>query len=300
MTDASPTASCQTACPADALARAIDVAGSPACVGIDPVLGRIPESVRESSGSDTDAVLAFCLGVLDAAVGVAGVVKPQSACFERFGSKGYAVLERVIDHAKGLGYVVILDAKRGDIGNSADHYAAGAASMGADWITVSPYMGPSTIEPFLDAGLGVFALCRTSNPDSDCLQTLDTGGQTVAERTAGMIAEMGQSRMGQRGLSCLGAVVGATKSAAEGKRLRAYMPGQYMLVPGVGAQGGTPEEVRPLRRTGASVQSPGDLGVIVNASRSVLYPQARPGQSWQGAVRDAATLFADSLRVIGE
>jgi orotidine-5'-phosphate decarboxylase len=283
--------------PSDRLARAMDIAGSPACVGLDPVLGSLPPEIREGSSSETDAIEKFCVGVLEAVVGVAGVVKPQSACFERYGSAGYAVLERVVAHAKRLGFVVILDAKRGDIGSSAEHYAAGARSMGADWITVSPYMGPSTIEPFLEAGLGVFALCRTSNPDSDRLQALDTGGATLAERTAEMIAEMGAAHTGGSGLSVLGAVVGATKSAEDGARLRARMPDQILLVPGVGAQGGTAAEVVPLVRVGQ--HSPGTAGVVVNASRSVLYPKRAPGQAWQGAVRQAADQFAGSLRILG-
>lgn len=292
-----PATTTNTAHRADALARAIDIAGSPACVGLDPVLASLPAEVRSAAASETDAIEHFCTGVLDAVVGVVGVVKPQSACFERHGSAGYAVLERVIARAKGLGFVVILDAKRGDIGSSAEHYAAGAASMGADWITVSPYMGPSTIEPFLAAGLGVFALCRTSNPDSDRLQCLDTGAGTLAEQTAGMIAEMGVSSVGRTGLSALGAVVGATKSDADGTRLRARMPDQILLVPGVGAQGGTAGQVVPLARPNAV--SAGTLGVVVNASRSVLYPKAAPGQAWQGAVHGAADQFAASLGVIG-
>ena len=283
--------------PSDRLARAMEIAGSPACVGLDPVLASLPIQVREAADSETDAIERFCIGVLEAVVGVVGVVKPQSACFERYGSAGYAVLERVVAHAKRLGFVVILDAKRGDIGSSAEHYAAGARSMGADWITVSPYMGPSTIEPFLDAGLGVFALCRTSNPDSDALQSLDTGGMSVAERTAEMIADMGSTRRGGSGLSVLGAVVGATKSAEDGARLRARMPDQIMLVPGVGAQGGTAAEVVPLVRPGHA--TPGTVGVVVNASRSVLYPRAAPGQAWMGAVRQAADQFAGSLSVLG-
>lgn len=299
MTDAHPVA---------ALARAMDTAGSPACVGLDPVFASLPEGVRSAAASETDAVERFCLGVLDAVSGVVGVVKPQSACFERYGSAGYAVLERVIDRARHLGLVVILDAKRGDIGSSAEHYAAGARSMGADWITVSPYMGPSTIEPFLDAGLGVFALCRTSNPDSDRLQTLDAGGMTVAERTAEMIAEIGAGRRDGGGMSMLGAVVGATKSSADGTRLRALMPDQYLLVPGVGAQGGTAAEVRPLARPGmgaegASPRPASSLGVVVNASRSVLYPATAPavgGGEWAAAVHAAALAFAASLAVIGD
>ena len=284
--------------PADTLAAAIDRAGSPACVGLDPVFASLPSAVRDAAGSEADACERFCRGVLDAVAGVVGVVKPQAACFERYGSAGVAVLERVVDHARRLGLVVIYDAKRGDIGSSADHYAAGARSLGADWITVSPYMGPSTIEPFLAAGLGVFALCRTSNPDSDRLQTLDAHGRTVAEHTAVMIAEIGVRSIGSSGVSALGAVVGATKSGADGARLREVMPGQFLLVPGVGAQGGTAEEVRPLARPGG--EGPGSLGVVVNASRSVLYPAGGDHGRWADAVSDAARSFAASLSVISE
>lgn len=291
-----PAATSATATRSDQLCRAIDASGTPGCVGLDPVLERIPEPVRDAASTDADAIGRFCADVLESIVGVVGVVKPQSACFERYGSAGYAALEQTVAHAKKLGFVVILDAKRGDIGSSAEHYAAGAVSMGADWITVSPYMGPSTIEPFLDAGLGVFALCRTSNPDSDRLQSLESGGSTLAQHTASMIAEMGASRVGAHGLSDLGAVVGATKSAEDGVALRGRMPGQFMLVPGVGAQGGTAEEVRPLARTVASSVS--TLGVVVNASRSVLYPITTTGRSWQGDVRGAAEAFKQSLGVL--
>ncbi|KAA0215515.1 MAG: orotidine-5'-phosphate decarboxylase [Leptolyngbya sp. PLA3] len=271
--------------PADQLSRAILEKGTAACVGIDPDPDRLPERVRTRPGCHAEDVRTFCLGVIDAVADVVGVVKPQSACFERFGSLGYGVLEDVVARARERGLVVILDAKRGDIDSSAAHYAHGAAAMGAHWITVSPYMGPSTIEPFLEAGLGVFALCRTSNADSGRLQALDAGGRTLAERTGEMLAEMGQSRMGACGLSAVGAVVGATRRAGEVARLRALMPDTVFLAPGFGAQGGTLAELSPMRRPGASDAA--GLGVVVNASRSVLYPKP-VGADWQAAVRTAA------------
>ncbi len=284
--------------PADLLSRAMDAAGNPGCVGLDPVLASMPAEARDGAGSDTAAIERFCEGVLEAVAGVVGVVKPQAACFERYGAAGYGVLERIVAKARSMGFVVVLDAKRGDIGSSAEHYAAGAAAMGAHWITVSPYMGPSTIEPFLDAGLGVFALCRTSNPDSDRVQQLDAGGRTVAERVGAMIAEIGENRLGHGGLSALGAVVGATKSGQEGASLRGSMPRQFLLVPGVGAQGGTPREVAPLCR--ADGRSVGETGVVVNASRSVLYAERPAGGRWQEGVRRAAERFAASLGVLDE
>lgn len=276
----------------DVMVSAINAADSAACVGIDPVFSKLPQELR--SLPETEAIEQLCGAIVDACAGVVGVVKPQSACFERYGSAGYAILERTIARARDAGLVVILDAKRGDIGSSAQHYALGAADMGAHFITLSPYMGPSTIEPFLDAGLGVFALARTSNPDSDRLQTPAlSNGKTVAEEVGTMIAEIGSSRRGKSGLSDLGAVVGATK-AADAQTLRELMPNQMFLVPGVGAQGGSIDDVRTLVRTNAD--SPGTLGVIVNASRSVNYATPSDGQSWKDAIHAAAVAFASDLR----
>ncbi|HCT45776.1 MAG: orotidine-5'-phosphate decarboxylase [Phycisphaerae bacterium] len=278
----------------DLLVSRIDQMGTPACVGIDPVYSKLPEQLR--SADEADAIASFSLSVLDAVAGQVPAVKPQSACFERYGSEGYAALERVIAKARDLGLVVILDAKRGDIGSSAQHYAKGAADMGAHFITVSPYMGPSTIEPFLDAGLGVFALARTSNPDSDEVQLQQLAdGRHVVHAISSMIAKMGSTQTGSSGLSALGAVVGATKAGDEMGKLRELMPDQMFLVPGVGAQGGTVEDVRPMCRLDAS--SAGQLGVIVNASRSVLYPQANT-ERWQDGVHQAAIGFAESLRTL--
>lgn len=278
--------------PADLLAAAMRTRNTAACVGIDPDLPRLPESVRHCQGSDIQRVRTFCLGVIDAVADLVPVVKPQSACFERFGSAGYRVLEDVITRAKERGLIVILDAKRGDIDTSARHYAFGARAMGADWITVSPYMGPSTIEPFLEAGLGVFALCRTSNADSDRLQSLDTGSGTLADRVAELLSQLGSARVGSCGLSSVGAVVGATRSPDETLRLRQAMPSLPFLVPGFGAQGGTLAALKPMVR--AESNDVASQGVIVNASRSVLYPPARPGQDWTETVRAAArSLIAD-------
>ncbi len=281
--------------PIDTLVSAIDTHATPACVGIDPVFAKLPVSLQ--SHDELDAIEQHCTAVIDACNGVVGVVKPQSACFERYGSAGYAILERTITRARDAGLVVILDAKRGDIGSSAQHYAAGAAGMGAHFITVSPYMGPSTIEPFLNAGLGVFALVRTSNPDSDQLQSIATDDRRIiAQRVASMIAEMGSAEVSKSGLSALGAVVGATKSAADGLALRELMPNQMLLVPGVGAQGGTVNDVYPLVRTNA--KAAGELGVIINASRSVIFAPPTDRESWQDAIHDAAKKFAEGLRVL--
>ena len=270
----------------DLLTDAIDKAGTPACVGIDPVLERIPADV---GGEGVGRVRTFCLGALDAVAGVVPAVKPQSACFERFGSSGVAVLEDVIGRARDLGLVVVLDVKRGDIGTTAAHYAASAVSMGAHAVTVNGYMGPSAVTPFVEAGLGVYVLVRTSNADSGYLQSCRLeSGKTAAERMAEMVVELGRDRVGESGLSSVGAVVGVSRATAdEVDGLRDWMPGAPVLVPGVGAQGGTVEDVRPLVRAG---RVGGRVGVLVNASRSVLYVDG-PGD-WRGRVRSAAERFA--------
>lgn len=291
---------------ADQLAARLNSAGTVACVGLDPDLERIPAHVRKSSDSDAQAIERFCLGVIDAVAPIVGVVKPQAACFERFGSQGVAALERVCIAARDAGLIVILDAKRGDIGVSARHYAASAANaFKAHAITLNPYLGMETIEPYLELGLGVFVLVRTSNPGSDELQnhpvvTTSDNQQspaTIAEVVAMQTAELGGRAVGSATpLSAVGAVVGATK-AEQGARLRALMPNQVFLVPGFGAQGGTTDDIRKLVRPDA--KTPGNAGVIVNSSRAVLYPQVGDNtgsHDWISTIETAARAFVDQLR----
>lgn len=279
---------------ADRLAGVMDRVGSPVCVGLDPVIERLPEPVRAEHWEPVRAIGAFCKGVIDSVADYVGVVKPQSACFERYGSAGVKTLEHTIEHAKARGLVVILDAKRGDIGISAQHYAAAVRHLGADAVTVNAYLGPSTVEPYLDAGLGVFVLVRTSNPDSDEVQARAlAGGENVAAMMAGQVRALGRERLGVCGLSDAGAVVGATK-AADGAVLRGLMPEQVFLVPGYGAQGGNAADVRALLRAGATTA--GTCGVVVNASRSVLYPGG--AGDWRDAVAGAARAYAAEVRAI--
>ncbi|MBY0307585.1 MAG: orotidine-5'-phosphate decarboxylase [Phycisphaerales bacterium] len=274
---------------ADRLAAAIDRTGSIACVGLDPVLEKLPPAC--TTGCDApSAIHSFCDGILQAVVGLVPVVKFQSACFERYGPPGLAALNASISHARSLGLITILDAKRGDIGISAEHYAHAAfVTAQADALTVNPYLGMETLEPYLAVGgpaRGLFVLVRTSNPGSDALQSLAlTDGRTVGEAVGGMVAAVGRKSLGANGLSSVGAVVGATK-AADATRLRAAMPDQVFLVPGYGAQGGQAEDVRPMLRTG---KTPSSRALLVTASRSVIYPigEAR-SPVWTENVRTAA------------
>lgn len=297
---------------ADRLHEAIGRFGTPACVGLDPVVEKLPAAARSgrlARAGAAEQIEAFCMGILDAVAETVPIVKPQSACFERYGQSGLGVLRKVINAAHARGLLVILDAKRGDIGTTAEHYAAAAfgpqgasaerPGFAADGITLSGYMGMDTIEPFLahDLTAGVFVLVRTSNPGSDAIQAQRLeDGRTVAEMVADQVAELGRrpGNTGACGLSRVGAVVGATKSA-EAAALRARMSDQFLLIPGYGAQGGTLADLKPMLRTTTNAA---DAGIVVNASRSVIYASASTTEDWIGSVREAARRFADDLRTM--
>lgn len=273
----------------DRLDAAIAGVGSPVCVGLDPVLDRLPGAVRAAGAAGgLGAIEAFSRGVIEAVAGQVAAVKFQSACYERWGGAGLSVLADLARRAEDLGLVVILDAKRGDIGISAEHYAAAALAQHADAITVNGYLGPSGVLPFLEAGLGVFVLVRTSNPDSDSVQSVRLAdGRSVAEMMADHVAHLGRDYLGSCGLSDAGAVVGLTK-AGDGPALRARMPDQVFLIPGYGAQGGSPGAIRALLRADGR-------GVLVSASRSVIYPPDGDTGDWRSAVIRAAERFAGEV-----
>ncbi len=275
---------------ADRLMTAIDQKGAPVCVGIDPVFDRLPAAIRDQTDQPTAAFQAWGLGLLEAVAAHTPAVKFQSACFERYGSGGAAVLESLINHAAALELIVILDAKRGDIGISAEHYAAGCLADPVDALTVNPYLGPDTLEPYAQTGKGVFVLVRTSNPGSDDLQTLPLmDGRTVGQTVATFVADLGISRLGVRGYSDIGAVVGATKPN-EIAELRQRMPQQYFLVPGYGAQGGTADDVKPCFNADG-------YGALITASRSVIYAGA-DSSDWSAPIADAAAQLNRDIAAI--
>ena len=232
----------------------------------------------------------FCIGVIDAVAEHAAAVKPQVAFFEALGGPGMTALERVCAHAREAELLVIADAKRGDIRSTAEAYAQawiyrrddGAPT--ADAVTVNPYLGGDSLEPFLAAchdGAGVFVLARTSNPGSGDLQeALLADGRPVWERTAELIAGWGGPFVGASGLSAVGAVVGATWPEAVA-RARELMPHQPLLLPGVGAQGGSAADLAAAFRDHPA-------GGLVVAARSVIYAWRERGGDWQQGVRTAA------------
>ena len=262
---------------ADKLRERIDKVDSSLVIGIDPdpkrLFGEKSEFQRANPGLSHEALLdAFCDGVIEAAATTACAVKPQAAFFEAMGIWGYSSLARCMKAARGRGIPVILDAKRGDIGNTASAYAAAyldsSAPFFADALTVNPYLGPDTLEPFATAasrsGSGLFVLVKTSNPGSGAFQdTLLADGRPLYLKVGQVVREIGQASMGQCGYSDIGAVVGATYPE-ELSAIRKAMPETTFLVPGYGAQGGTAEDVRGAFNNDS-------YGAVVSSSRGIIF-----------------------------
>ena len=273
--------------PGDRLSARIAAAAAPICIGLDPVHERLPEALRHEA--PIESIGSFCDGVLSSIGRIAPCVKIQSACFERYSASGIALMERVSRNAIERGFEVILDAKRGDIGISAEHYAVAAHSLGVHWVTLNGYLGEDGIRPFLDLGLGVFVLVRTSNPSGDEIQSLRfADGSMVAGKVGEMLARLGEEYAGEGDFSSVGAVVGATKPE-DARELRGVMPQQPFLLPGYGAQGGGAEGVQAARDARGG-------GVLVTASRSVIYPDGSTKVSWMDLVRNAAEQFSLEIR----
>ena len=292
---------------ADRLADAVRRKG-PLCVGLDPRHDQLPAGLWDrhvDNGLDglAEASEEFCLKVLDLAAPFAGVVKPQAAFFELAGPAGMRALSAVLDRAKELGFVTVLDAKRGDIASTATAYAdaafAGAKSArwtipvwDADALTINPYLGRDAVEPFLTAakaaGRGVFVLVRTSNPGAGLFQDLVCDGRPVYRHVAEAVAAWNAPTVGACGLGDVGAVVGATHPA-ELRELREAMPDVWLLVPGYGAQGGTAADVKAAYR-------PDGLGAVVNSSRGVTFPFHPDDPDWEAKVTAAAAKAAAELK----
>lgn len=265
---------------ADRLVVAVERKGAPLCVGLDPDPALMPAGV---------GVAEFCRGIVDAVAEQAVAVKPQSAFFEAQGSTGWATLVEVCEHARAAGLLVIADVKRGDVPSTDRAYAAAFAPL-ADALTVNPYLGFDSLEPFFaHEGLGVLAILKTSNPGSADIQDLPLAdGRPLWQHIAGLLDRWGENLVGASGLSRLGAVVGATHPAVL-ETARSLMPQAVFLLPGVGAQGGKPEDL-------AAAFTPGPASALVSASRSVIY--ASGGADWQEAAAAEAARLADELRAV--
>ncbi len=273
------------------LARAVRES-VPCCVGIDPHMASLPRALSGVSQLREDLrVLTWCMGVLDAIKGIVPMVKPQSAFFEQWGPAGIEILQKTIAYAVEQGFIVLLDAKRGDIGSTAQGYiTSGFEVLGADAVTLSPYLGPESLDPWRKyttqhVGKGGFVLLRTSNPGALAWQ-----GGPVRGSMANNVAEWLRTANEGYDLGPFGAVVGATIDADEMVLWRRTLPNTWFLLPGYGAQGAKAEDCKPAFRKDG-------LGVIVVSARDVLFPAGgRTEEDWRDGVAERATAFATDIK----
>ena len=308
---------------ADKLVAAVKKKGNPICVGLDPRLNQIPKVIinRALVGKDKSptqaaayAIIEFNKGIIDAVADIVPVVKPQIAFYEIYGAEGVRAYEETLKYAKSKGLLTIADAKRNDIGSTAQAYAKSFLGeveifedenevvmpiFDADSVTINPYLGWDGIKPFIDEaekyGKGMFILVKTSNNSSGDLQDLEmANGMAFYEMVGHLVDSWGADLVGESGYNSVGAVVGATYPE-QAKKLRKIMPNSIFLVPGYGAQGGGAADVAPCFNKDG-------LGAIVNSSRGIIFAYERLGfdpnayaEAAQAAVlemkNDLATIF---------
>ncbi|MDC3353833.1 orotidine-5'-phosphate decarboxylase [Schleiferiaceae bacterium] len=259
------------------LASYIQAKKSVLCVGLDPDLDKMPAQFTR----DAQGVADFCCAIIDATSDYAVAYKPNLAFFESLGLEGWAALAQVAQHlSKYPEHFSIADAKRGDIGNTARHYAEGIlGQLGFDSITVAPYMGRDSLEPFALAGKWVIALGLTSNPGAQDFQM-----QAMADGRP-LYAHVLDSYATWASPDQWMVVVGATRP--EGlAAVRKQLPDHFFLVPGVGAQGGSVEDVM---KAGAV---PGEIALLINSSRGILYASSEADFA-EAAAREAARLVQE-------
>ena len=293
---------------ADRLAALVEERQSRLVLGLDPdpaalwpvALEGLDDSTDDAAGCAARAIERHCLAAIEAAAPVCVAAKLQFACFERLGPQGWLALGVVRDAARGAGLLVIADAKRGDVPVTSKAYAqalvgstptpfGAVEGFGADAFTASPLLGRDSLEPLIEgaagAGAGCFALVSTSNPGASDLQDLEAGGAPLHERIAQLVHEAGRERVGECGLSLVGAVAGATRPERLA-RLRELMPRAIFLLPGVGAQGGAVDALGPAF-------APHPAAGLVSASRSIVDAHRERG----GDPATAAAAAAQELRL---
>lgn len=288
----------------DRLAAAVERCGTGTLVGLDPRWEQLPQALR--IGSERPARAAaygrFCREVIDVVAGLVPAVKPQSAFFEQLGPAGMTVLAETIAYARAAGLLVILDAKRNDIGSTAEAYADGMlgaeSAWGADALTISPYLGDDSLRPFVNVARsrqgGIFVLVKTSNPGGSQFQDLACPLKPLYEIVGKYVESLATESAGNCGYGDVGAVVGATYPQ-QLSQLREQMPHTWFLVPGYGSQGGSARDV-------AAAFDRRGLGALVNNSRGIIFAHAskqyadKYGEArWQEAVEAATRQMIDEL-----
>lgn len=299
---------------ADRLQASILESRSVLVAGCDPVIESLPpfvlESATTSAGSDAEfverALDHFTEIFLEAVKGRVAAIKPNIAFFEQYGLAGLCVFKRFCDAIREAKIPLIIDAKRGDIGSTAAAYSAaflGSVSVRGrsqtafecDALTINPFLGFDTLEPFLSDcqrhGKGVFVLLRTSNSGAKDLQGLMCDGASVTDHVARWLAHNAERLAGSCGWSGLGAVVGASYPE-EASALRAALPTNYFLIPGLGAQGGTAQD----SVAGFGVRDGVKGGGLVNVSRGLLAGKPKTSEEFLDLIRGQADTFNNQLR----
>jgi orotidine-5'-phosphate decarboxylase len=274
---------------------------SPLVLGLDPDFSLMPPDLRPAEGAGGNDIarrlIEFTEQVLEAAAPFCCAAKPQSAFFEQHGSAGVSALAECLAKIRAAGLPILLDVKRGDIGSTATAYARaylGETDLSADAITVNPLLGGDSLAPFFAAskstGKGVFVLVKTSNPGSRDLMDLEVVGGNVSARLARQVEEATEKTIGESGYGLIGAVVGSTYPA-QAAALRQLMPHAPILVPGLGAQGGSLDAVRAVADAKGG-------GVLVPVSRGLTYPmpeEMAAAGGYVAAVRASAERYAGEL-----
>lgn len=280
---------------ADRLSELVDRKRSQLVVGLDPRPELLPLELRGAThferSAAAEACERFCRGIIDAVAPHVVGIKPQLAFFEALGADGIAAFEHLCEYARGAELLVIVDGKRGDIGSTARAYAAAYVEERdgqrpiADALTVNPYLGRDSIEPFLAAcrrsGSGIFCLVKTSNAGSSDIQDVAlSDGRPLWHHVAELVEHWGEELIGERGLSSVGAVVGATYPRAIGEARR-LLPRAILLLPGVGAQGASSADL-------ARGFTSGPASALAPVSRAILYAYRNGSEDWRTAAAQAA------------
>ena len=297
----------------DRLQEKIDRLQNPTVVGLDPAFDLIPphliqkyiQEKGETLDAVAEAILEFSIGIINALFDIVPAIKPQSAFYEALGPVGVGVLKLVINFAKDKGMYVILDAKRNDIGSTAEAYSTaylGAIKIGdklffpfdADALTVNAYLGTDGVKPFINNAKvydkALFALVKTSNPSSGELQDKIIDGKPLYAIVGELMESISKDTIGAYGYSRVGAVVGATYPD-ELRYLRNNLKNTFFLVPGYGAQGGSAVAV-------ASAFDDKGRGVVINSSRGIISAWKNTSDLYTVAARNEALKMRDQLRKV--
>ncbi len=265
------------------------------CVGLDTALDYIPSFIREGK-SDKEAIVEFNKAIIDSTRDVVACFKVQIAYYEALGIEGLKAYKETLEYLRSLDEIIIADIKRGDIAATAKMYAKAhfEGDFEADFITLNPYMGMDSIEPYMpymeSGNKGVFVLVRTSNPGAEDIENIDTkDGSKVYKVVGDKLTKMGETVKGECGYSAIGGVIGCTH-VEEGKEIRNRYKDMFFLIPGYGAQGGKAEDVALYLRDGN--------GGVVNSSRAILlaYKKENKPEEFAACARREAIRMRDEIR----